>query len=235
MRIDILTLFPESFEFLKDYGVLGKAVARDEIQLNTIQIRDFATDKHHRVDDTLFGGEPGMLMMPEPIVSALESVPEGGHVIYLSPQGQVLNQDKCKELAKRDHLVLLCGHYEGVDARVIHHYIDEEISVGDYVLTGGEIPAMILIDAVSRMLDGVLGNADSAKTDSHYNILLQHDGYTRPRNFRGYEVPEVLFSGNHAKIEEWRRENSLLNTKNKRPDLYEKYMEALDTKQTKQN
>ncbi|MGF0039267.1 tRNA (guanosine(37)-N1)-methyltransferase TrmD [Peptoniphilaceae bacterium SGI.131] len=229
MKIDILTLFPEAFSFLKDYGVIGRAIKNNLLQLESTNIRDFSLNKHKKVDDEVFGGDAGMLMTAQPVVDAIDHVKKPNtKIIFLSPQGRVFNQDIARELAENDHIVLLCGHYEGIDSRVVDNYVDMELSIGDYVLTGGEIPAMVVIDAVSRMLDGVLGNDESYKTDSHYKLLLQHNHYTRPRNFRGFEVPEVLFSGNHKLIEEWKRESQIKNTKEKRPDLYEKYLKSSD-------
>ena len=231
MRIDVLTLFPESFEYLKQYGVIGKAYTKKLIDFNFINIRDFSKNKHRKVDDELYGGDPGMLMTMQPIVDAIESVKTAESlVIFLSPQGKVLNQTISNSLVNNKHLILLCGHYEGIDSRIIQNYVDMEISIGDYVLTGGEIPAMVLIDTVSRLLDNVLGNSDSYKTDSHYNILLQHDHYTRPSDYNGMKVPDVLLSGNHKEIEKWKLESSLKNTKEKRPDLYKKYIKSLDDK-----
>lgn len=228
MKIDILTIFPSSFDFLFDYGVIGKSVERGLIDLNIVDIRDFSEDKHKRVDDEVYGGSPGMLMTMQPIVDAIESVKTvESLVIFLSPQGKVLNQEFANELSVEKHLILICGHYEGIDSRIVNNFVDLEISIGDYVLTGGEIPAMVLVDAVSRLVDDVLGNEESYKKDSHYNILLQHDHFTRPRDYKGYKVPEVLFSGNHKLIEDWQKESSLENTKNKRPDLYKKYKDSL--------
>lgn len=228
MKIDVLTLFPNSFDFIKSYGVIGKAVENKIIGIDTVDIRKFSKDKHNKVDDEVYGGSAGMLMKVEPVIDAIESVKtENSKVIFLSPQGKVFNQEIAKELSKEKHLILLCGHYEGIDSRVINNFVDEEISIGDYVLTGGEIPAMVLIDATTRLITDVLGNEDSYKTDSHYNILLQHDHFTRPREYRGIKVPEVLFSGNHKLIEEWQKNSSLENTKKKRPDLYEKYINSL--------
>ncbi len=225
MKIDILTLFPEMFQAFLTSGVIGRAVSDDRLRIATHQIRDHAHDKHQIVDDTVFGGAAGMLMKPEPLAEAIEAVKGSeGHVIFLSPQGSVLNQQKAIALSKRPHLILLCGHYEGIDARILHQFVDEEISIGDYVLTGGELPAMVLIDTVARWVDGVLGNPDSAATDSHAQLLLQYDEYTKPRSFRGEDVPEVLLSGNHQAIEAWRHQNAIENTKQKRPDLYERYM-----------
>lgn len=228
MKIDVLTLFPKSFNYLFEYGVIGKATENDLVELNIIDIREFSKDKHKKVDDEVYGGSAGMLMTMQPVVDAINSVKtEDSLVIFLSPQGKVYNQNIANEFSTQKHLILLCGHYEGIDSRVINNYVDLEISIGDYVLTGGEIPAMVLIDSVSRLLQNVLGNEDSFKTDSHYNILLQHDHFTRPREYEGHKVPEVLFSGNHKMIEEWQLKSSIENTKNKRPDLYEKYIESL--------
>lgn len=232
MKIDILTLFPRAFKFLDEYGVIGKAIQNNIIEVNKIDIREFSTNKHKNVDDEVYGGSAGMLMTCQPVIDAIESVKtDDSIVIFLSPQGSVLNQKMAIDLSEKKHLILLCGHYEGIDSRVINNYVDMEISIGDYVLTGGEIPAMVLIDSVTRLIDNVLGNDDSYKTDSHYNILLQHDHFTRPREFRGLKVPEVLFSGNHKLIKEWQINNSIENTKNKRPDLYAKYLESLDRKE----
>ena len=225
MKIDILTLFPEAFEYMSSYGIIAKALEKKILEISTKNIRDFTKNKHKKVDDEVFGGASGMLMTCQPIVDTIKSVKkENSKVIFLSPQGRVLNQKLTKELSLEEHLILLCGHYEGIDARITNHYVDMEVSIGDYVLTGGEIPAMVLIDAVSRMIPGVLGNSESYETDSHYNLLLQNDEYTRPRKFEGFEVPEVLFSGDHKKIKEWKLENSIENTKKKRPDIYEKYL-----------
>lgn len=224
MKIDILTLFPDLFSIMESYGVIGRAMKEKKLDIQVTNIRDFTYDKHRTVDASVFGGAPGMLMKAEPVVESLESVKgEDGHIIYLSPQGRILDQDKARDLAKMPHLVLLCGHYEGIDSRVVNHFVDEEISIGDYVLTGGELPAMVLMDSVVRWIDGVLGNEESAPGDSLANGLLQHDEFTKPRDFRGYLVPEVLLSGNHQAIDEWREASALENTRKKRPDLYQKY------------
>ena len=226
MKFDVLTLFPEVFDLFKSYGVISKAIDNGHIELNTTNIRDFSLNKHHKVDDTVYGGGSGMLMTCQPIYDSIESIKEdNSKVIFLSPQGKLLTQDLAKDLAKEDHLILLCGHYEGIDARITNNYVDMEVSIGDYVLTGGELPAAVLIDVVSRMIEGVLGNEESYKTDSHYNYLLQNDEYTKPREYRGLKVPDVLFNGNHKKIDEWKLQNSIENTKKKRPDLYRKYIE----------
>lgn len=228
MNIDILTLFPNSFDFLRSYGVIGKAVENNLINISTVDIRTFSKDKHKKVDDEVYGGSAGMLMKVEPVIDAIESVKkENSKVIFLSPQGRVFNQEIANELSKEEHVILLCGHYEGIDSRVVNNYVDYELSIGDYVLTGGEIPAMVVIDATARLVANVIGKEESYQTDSHYNILLQHDHFTRPREYRGMKVPEVLFSGNHKLIEEWQKNSSIENTKRKRPDLYKKYIESL--------
>lgn len=228
MKIDILTLFPNSFDFLKSYGVIGKAVENNLININTVDIRTFSKDKHNKVDDEVYGGSAGMLMKVEPVIDAIESVKtENSKVIFLSPQGRVFNQEIANELSQEENIILLCGHYEGIDSRVVNNFVDYELSIGDYVLTGGEIPAMVIIDATARLVTNVIGKEESYKTDSHYNILLQHDHFTRPREYRGMNVPEVLFSGNHKLIEEWQKNSSIENTKKKRPDLYKKYIESL--------
>lgn len=229
MKIDVLTLFPEAFDFISTYGVIGKALDKGLLEISYTNIRDFSKNKHKKVDDELFGGDAGMLMTMQPVIDAIDSVKrQDSIVIFLSPQGKVFNQKIANNLATHSHIILLCGHYEGIDSRVIENYVDIEISIGDYVLTGGEIPAMVLIDSIGRLVDDVLGNSDSYKTDSHYNLLLQHNHYTRPREYLGHKVPDVLFSGNHKFIEEWKLQSSIENTKNKRPDLYKKYLESID-------
>ena len=218
MKFEVLTLFPEMFEPLK-HSILQRAVNEKYISINLVNIRDFSKDKHKKVDDTPYGGGAGMVMKADVVYDAYKSVKhENSRVIYLSPQGKKLNQKKVEELSKIENIILLCGHYEGVDQRVLDEIVDEEISIGDYVLTGGELPAMVLIDSVSRYVEGVL-NKESTKEESFSNGLLEYSQYTRPEIFLGKQVPEVLKSGNHKKIEEWRRNNSLLNTLKKRPDL----------------
>lgn len=218
MKFDVLTLFPEMFTPLKE-SIIGKAVEDKKIELNLINIRDFSKDKHKKVDDTPYGGGAGMVMKADVVYDAYQSVrEEGAKVIFLSPQGKTLNQDKVKKLAKEKHLILLCGHYEGIDQRVIDEIADEEISIGDYVLTGGELPAMVLIDSVSRYVDGVLSE-ESIKEESFTNNLLEYPQYTRPEIFHGIKVPEVLLSGHHENIKKWREEQSLKNTLQKRPNL----------------
>ena len=219
MKFDVLTLFPEMFESL-DESIIGRAKEKGLIEINLINIRDFSKDKHKKVDDTPYGGGAGMVIRPDVVYDAYSSIvdKENAKVIYLSPQGKVLNQEKVKELSKENHLILLCGHYEGIDQRVLDEIVDEEISIGDYVLTGGELPAMVIIDSVSRYVKGVLNN-ESVKEESFSNNLLEYPQYTRPEEFRAKKVPDVLISGHHENIKKWRDEKSLEITKIKRPDL----------------
>ena len=218
MKFDVLTLFPEMFEILNQ-SIIGKAIEKNLIDIHLINIRDFSKDKHKKVDDTPYGGGAGMIMKPDVVYDAYQSVKdENAKVIYMSPQGKPLNQKKVEELSKENHLIILCGHYEGIDQRVLDKIVDEEISIGDYVLTGGEIPAMVLIDSVSRYVKGVL-KEDSIKEESFSNGLLEYPQYTRPEVFEGMKVPEVLLSGHHENIEKWRKEKSLEMTKKKRPDI----------------
>ena len=220
MQFDVLTLFPEMFEVL-DESIIGKAKEKKLININLINIRDFSKDKHKKVDDTPYGGGAGMVLMPDIVYDAYKSVKDDkAKVIYMSPQGQKLNQKKVEELSKQEHLILLCGHYEGIDQRVIEQIVDEEISIGDYVLTGGELPAMVLIDSVSRYIEGVL-KEDSTKEESFSNGLLEYPQYTRPEIFEGQQVPNILLTGHHQNIDKWRRKESLKITLNKRPDLLE--------------
>ena len=218
MKFDVLTLFPEMFEILNQ-SIIGKAIEKELININLINIRDFSKDKHKKVDDTPYGGGAGMVMKPDVVYDAYQSIKDrNAKVIYMSPQGNPLNQKKVEELSKENHLIILCGHYEGIDQRVLDKIVDEEISIGDYVLTGGEIPAMVLIDSVSRYVEGVL-KEDSIKEESFSNGLLEYPQYTRPEVFEGMKVPEVLLSGHHENIEKWRKEKSLEMTKKKRPDI----------------
>ena len=220
MKFDVLTLFPEMFEVLNE-SIIGKAQEKGLININLINIRDFSKDKHKKVDDTPYGGGAGMVMMPDVVYDAYKSIKtDNAKVIYMSPQGKKLDQKKVEELSKQEHLILLCGHYEGIDQRVIDRIVDEEISIGDYVLTGGELPAMVLIDSVSRYIDGVL-KEDSTKEESFSQGLLEYPQYTRPEVFEDERVPEILLTGHHQNIEKWRREQSLKITFNKRPDLLE--------------
>lgn len=225
MRIDIMTLFPEMCEAVLSESIIGRARERGFVDIHCVNIRDFTADKHNRVDDAPYGGGMGMLMQAQPIFDCYQSLcqntEERPHLVYMSPQGQTLTQEKVKSLAKLPHLVLLCGHYEGVDERILDEIVDEEISIGDYVLTGGELPAMVLTDAVCRMLDGVLPNDEAKSLESHYNGLLEYPQYTRPPVWHGVSVPDVLLSGHHENIEKWRHEQSLLRTFLRRPDLLE--------------
>ena len=220
MKFDVLTLFPEMFEPMK-HSIIERASEKDLIDINLINIRDFSKDKHKHVDDTPYGGGAGMLIRPDVVYDAYSSVSEEyAKVIYMSPKGKVLNQNMVKELSKESHLIILCGHYEGIDQRVLDEIVDEEISIGDYVLTGGELPAMVLIDSVSRYVDGVLSNSSTVEESfSGEDKLLEYPEYTRPAEFHGMKVPEVLTSGNHQEIARWRREQSLITTYKKRPEL----------------
>lgn len=220
MKFDVLTLFPEMFEPMK-HSIIERASEKDLIDINLINIRDFSKDKHKHVDDTPYGGGAGMLIRPDVVYDAYSSVSEeNAKVIYMSPKGKVLNQNMVKELSKESHLIILCGHYEGIDQRVLDEIVDEEISIGDYVLTGGELPAMVLIDSVSRYVDGVLSNSSTVEESfSGEDKLLEYPEYTRPAEFHGMKVPEVLTSGNHQEIVRWRREQSLITTYKKRPEL----------------
>ena len=227
MRIDIVSLFPEMFTGPFGDSITKRAVTQGILDIAITNPRDFAYDKHKQVDDSPFGGGSGMVLKPEPMFRAVRHIKEQAfyekrRIILMCPSGQTFSQAKAKELAAYDQLIFICGHYEGFDARISNHLADEKISIGDYVLTGGEIPAMVVIDAVARMIPGVLGSSESALEDSFYHDLLEYPQYTRPRNFDGMEVPEILLSGNHAKIAEWRRKESLRITLLNRPDLLEK-------------
>jgi len=223
MRIDIITLFDEMCEAVLSESVIGRARKSGAVDIRCHQLRDFAFDKHRRVDDTTYGGGMGMLMMAEPIALCYEHIcGELGskpHFIYMSPKGSTLTQQKLKELSSYDNICILCGHYEGVDQRVLDMYVDEEISIGDYVLTGGELPALVLADSLSRLQKGVLSEDECFELESHYDGLLEYPQYTKPKCWRDIEIPEVLFSGHHANIEKWRREQSVIETAKKRPDM----------------
>lgn len=220
MKFDVLTLFPEMFESLKT-SIIGKAIEKKLIEINITNIRDFSEDKHKKVDDTPYGGGAGMVMRADVVDKAYQSIKEkNAKVIYMTPQGKKLNQQMVEKLSKETHLIILCGHYEGIDQRVLDKIVQEEISIGDYVLTGGEIPAMVLIDSVSRYVEGVL-KQDSKEEESFSKGLLEYPQYTRPELFEGKAVPEVLLSGHHQNIAKWRKEKSIEMTKRKRPDLLE--------------
>lgn len=225
MKIDILSLFPEMFEGVLHSSIMKKAQEKEAVAFNVTDFRDFSENKHHKVDDYPYGGGAGMVLKPEPLFAAVEAVTEGvqgePRIVLLCPQGERFTQKKAEELATEEHLIFICGHYEGYDERIREGLVTDEISLGDFVLTGGEIAAMAVVDSVVRLLPDVLGNAESPVLDSFSTGLLEHPQYTRPANFRGMEVPEVLLSGNHAKIEEWRQEQSLIRTFNRRKDLLE--------------
>ena len=225
MRFDIATLFPEMCETVVNSSIIGRGIKAGKLEVHCHQIRDYTTDKHRRTDLRLHGGGMGMLMTCQPIHDCWKAVSEQigqkPYVIYLSPQGKVLTQAHARELKEKENLFLLCGHYEGVDQRVLDEIVDEEVSIGDYVLTGGELPALVLTDAVARMCEGVLPDAVCFEEESHYNGLLEYPQYTRPATFNGMEVPAVLLSGNHGAVDRWRREQSLERTYRLRPDLLE--------------
>lgn len=234
MHFDVFTLLPETFAPYLQASILQKASERGLLEFHIHNIRDYTHDRHHTTDDTPYGGGGGMVMKPEPVFEAIESVlgaPPVCPVILLTPQGRVFNQKIALELASLPRIALLCGRYEGVDERIREHLVNDEISIGDYVLTGGELPALILIDAVARLLPGVLGDPDGAMDDSHASGLLEYPHYTRPPEFRGWGVPETLLSGDHGRIARWRREQSLLRTLQKRPDLLDQApLDAADQK-----
>ncbi|GGE65758.1 tRNA (guanosine(37)-N1)-methyltransferase TrmD [Priestia taiwanensis] len=227
MKVDILTLFPEMFTGVFGSSILKKAQEKDAVNLNVVNFRDFSSNKHNTVDDYPYGGGAGMVLMPQPFFDAVEMLTKETEkkprIILMCPQGERFSQEKAEELAKEEHLIFLCGHYEGYDERVREHLVTDEISIGDYVLTGGELGAMVVTDSVVRLLPDVLGKAESHIQDSFSTGLLEHPHYTRPAEFRGMKVPDVLLSGNHAKIEEWRKKESLRRTYMRRPDLLEGY------------
>ena len=223
MRIDVITLFPEMCEAVLSESIIGRARKAGAIEILCHQLRDYAFDKHKRVDDTTYGGGMGMLMLAEPIALCYEGICEQTetkpHLIYLSPKGKTLTQQKLRELSAYDNICLLCGHYEGVDQRVLDRYVNEEISIGDYVLTGGELPALVLADSLARLQPGVLSDDECFELESHYDGLLEYPQYTKPQVWRGEEIPPVLFSGHHENIRKWRREQSIIETAKKRPDM----------------
>ena len=223
MKITIMTLFPEMCNAVLDESIIGRARKNGIIEIDTVNIRDFTHDKHNRVDDAPYGGGMGMLMQTQPIYDCFASLcSEDGkkpHLIYMSAQGKTLTQKRVKELSQLPNIAILCGHYEGVDERIIEEIVDEEISVGDYVLTGGELPALILSDSIARMIDGVLPNDEAKELESHYSGLLEYPQYTRPPEWHGRKVPDILLSGHHGNIDKWRREKSLERTLERRPDI----------------
>lgn len=233
MRVDVLTLFPEMFEGVFGTSILGKAQTKGLVSLNAVNFRNYATNKHNTVDDTPYGGGGGMVLKPDPIFAAVEDVLEkrneetttvptkAPRIILMCPQGETFTQKKAEELVHEDHLIFICGHYEGYDERIREFLVTDELSIGDYVLTGGELPAMVAIDSVVRLIPGVLGNETSAVTDSFSTGLLEYPHYTRPPEFRGMKVPDVLLSGHHLNIDAWRREQSLIRTLERRPDMLE--------------
>ena len=224
MKIDIMTLFPEMINAVMRESIIGRAQDKGVVEVKATNIRDYALDKHHKADDAPYGGGRGQVMLAEPLYLCHQALSAGEHVhtVFLSAQGQPFNQQKARELLAKEHFILVCGHYEGIDERVIEELQPEEISVGDYVLTGGELPALVLADSVTRLLPGVLSDAACFEEESHYNSLLEYPQYTRPPVWRGREVPEVLLSGHHANIAKWRRQQSLQRTLERRPDLLER-------------
>lgn len=225
MKINILTLFPEMFTPLQE-SMLGRAREKGILDINLINIRDYTEDKHNRVDDTPFGGGAGMVMQVQPILSAYRENHLQGPCLYMSPRGKMLNGEMAESLSRQEEITILCGHYEGVDQRALDLLQAEEVTIGDYILTGGELPAMVLVDTVARFLDGVLAGEESVKEESVYSGLLEYPHYTKPREVEGLAVPEVLVSGNHEKIDLWRYEKSLEITKERRPDLFLEYLES---------
>lgn len=227
VNFHVLTLFPEMVMQGLHTSILGRAVEKQYISIEAVNIRDYTTDKHGKVDDYTYGGGAGMLMQAQPVydayLSAARKTKGKARVIYVTPQGRTFHQDMAKELAKEEELIFLCGHYEGVDERVLEEIVTDYVSIGDYVLTGGELPAMVMIDAIARLVPGVLHNDESAMTESFHNDLLEYPQYSRPEVWRDKRVPEILLSGNHAKVDEWRLEQSIERTRRLRPDLYEKW------------
>lgn len=222
MKIDVITIFPDILDGALGHSMMGKALDRGLLELNAVNPRDFTTDAHRTVDDRPFGGGPGMLMMCEPLFAAVRSIhQENSHVIFMTPQGTPFTHTRAVDLSRKEHLIFICGHYEGIDERIREAWVDEEISIGDYVLTNGVLPAAVVIDAVARQLPGMLGSDEGAACDSFANGLLEYPQYTRPAEFEGMKVPKILLSGDHRAIERWKKEQSLARTKSRRPDLFE--------------
>ena len=230
MKYYILTLFPEMIEDALNTSILGRAKNAGAISFEAVNIRDYTADKHKKVDDYPYGGGAGMVMQAQPIYDAYQAICQKAghkvHCIYLTPQGQLFKQQSAKELALKEDICLLCGHYEGIDERVLEEIVDEYYSIGDYVLTGGELPSLVMIDAISRMVPGVLTNSESGEDESLENNLLEYPQYSRPDTWNGRQVPPILLSGDHAKVDAWRKEQSILRTKERRPDLYQKYLDS---------
>lgn len=229
MKIDILTLFPQFFEVPFGFGIFKRAIDNGLVDINLVNIRDYTHDKHHTADDYPYGGGAGMVLKPEPVFEAVEAIKSADgdwnrepRIVMLTPQGRLFSQEMASELSKETHLAFICGHYEGIDERVREYVVTDEVSIGDYVLTGGEIPAMVVIDTIIRLLPGVLGSENSPLDDSHASGLLEYPQYTRPADYRGWKVPEILLSGNHAEITRWRREQIIRRTLERRPELLEK-------------
>ena len=220
MRIDVITLFPEIIETYVNSGIIGRALKKDLLNINYVNLREFSNDKHKRVDDYPYGGGPGMLIKPEPLYNAIKELKiNNTYTVYLTPKGNLLNQKKSNDFLEKEHLLLIAGHYEGIDQRIIDMFIDEEVSIGDYVLTGGELPCLVMIDTIVRLIPGVLGSEESIIEESHNDNLLEYPQYTRPEKFMSVEVPKILLSGNHKRIKEWRRFKSIEKTIIKREDL----------------
>jgi len=220
MRFDIVTLFPDLIDVYTHNGIIGRAVENGMFELGVNNLRDYSEDKHKKVDDYPYGGGPGMLLKPEPMFKALDAIKKhNSYIIYLSPKGNLFNQKKARELSEKEHIVLIAGHYEGIDQRIIDKYVNEEISMGDYVLTSGELPVLMIVDAVGRLISGVLGSDESSVEESHSNNLLEYPQYTRPESYMDMEVPEILLSGHHKKIEEWRKFKAIEITLERRPDM----------------
>ncbi len=239
MRIDVVTVFPKILQEPLNESILKQGQKRTGLEINLLDLRDFTTDKHRTVDDTPYGGGPGMVFKPEPLFRVLESMTQEEpanaerRIIFPSPQGKLFSQELAEEMSRQQHLVFICGHYKAVDQRVIDTWVTDEISVGDFILSGGEIPVLLMIDAVVRLIPGVLGDIESAQTDSFQNFLLDCPYYTRPEEYRGLKVPEVLLSGHHEKIEKWRLEQRIERTRSRRPDLYRKYVELSEAEKDK--
>lgn len=240
MKINVMTLFPEIFNSYIGESMMKKAVDNNILAVNIYNIRDFSENKHKKVDDYPFGGGAGMVMTPQPILSTYKHIIEENklekpRVIYLSPKGKTFTQDMAKSLSKEDNLIFLCGHYEGIDQRVIDMIVTDELSIGDYVLTGGELPALVMIDSISRLIPGVLNKSESYEDETFEGDLLEYPQYTRPREYDGHKVPDVILSGNHQKIDQWRKEESEKLTKERRPDLWTSYIEKNPVKEVKKN